>query len=68
MARIGGVEELEEFDEFAAAVSSGSTTGLGDATIAMERQTAGKTNLRVPYYLHSAPLTPERFNELVCSH
>jgi predicted transposase YbfD/YdcC len=32
------------------------------------RQTAGKTTSETAYYLLSAPLTPERFNEVVRSH
>ena len=32
------------------------------------RETAGKTTSQTAYYLLSAPLTPERFNEVVRSH
>jgi len=32
------------------------------------RETAGKTTSETAYYLLSAPLTPERFNEVVRSH
>ena len=32
------------------------------------RETAGKTTFQTAYYLLSAPLTPERFNEVVRSH
>jgi predicted transposase YbfD/YdcC len=36
--------------------------------VVRERQTAGKTTTETAYYLLSAPLVPERFNEVVRQH